>query len=77
MLTDIKVYDTVWVMQKNKAVEKIVFAIIESMDYSKTGVDYKYHLVESIVGAGWGNNEGIPYSRELIFENKEDLISSL
>ena len=72
-----KVYDTVWVMENNKPTKKMVFAVIESMDYFKTGVEMLYRLVDSRVGAGWGNNDGIRYEGSEIFSTQEALLDSL
>lgn len=70
-----KVYDEVWVMENNRPVKLLVFAVVESMDYRKTGTEVRYHLVESRVGAGWGNNSGQVYERP--FATKEELIEAL
>lgn len=72
-----KVYDKVWIMENNAPKEKLIFAVIESMDFGKQGTEITYRLVDSSVGAGWGNNEGIGCSEENMFDSKEDLLNSL
>lgn len=72
-----KVYEQVWVMRDNTPTKLIVFAVIESMNYSKRGTEFYYHLVQSTVGSGWGNNEGTRYFWDDVFKNKEDLLTSL
>lgn len=69
-----KVYDTVWIMEHNRPIEQVVFAVVESMDYRKTGTDALYHLVDRQVGAGWGNNEGKRYNRNIVFATKDELL---
>ena len=34
----IKVYDKVWVMKNNTPTQRIVFGVLQSMDYSKTEI---------------------------------------
>ena len=72
-----KVYDKVWVMQADAPKQKIVFAVIESMNYSKNGTEVFYRLVDNVVGTGWGNHEGIRYPSEKVFGTKEELVNSL
>ena len=74
---DIKIYGRVWIMHGNLPREQMVFAKVESMDFSKRGVEHHVHLVESQCGAGWGNNEGIQRSIDNIFLTKEELLASL
>ena len=72
-----KVYDEVWIMRNNRPVEMVVFAAIQSMNHFKTGVDMNYRLVNSAVGAGFGNNSGILMAEADIFETKQALLDSL
>ena len=72
-----KVYDKVWVMIGSKPSERLVFAVVESMDYYKQGTETHYRLVESRVGAGWGNNEGIRADSGDVFATRGELIESL
>lgn len=74
-----KVYDYVWIMENNTPRWKIVFAVIESMSYWKRRheTDIHYQLVDSRIGAGWGNNEGVRREEKDMFETKEQLIESL
>jgi hypothetical protein len=72
-----KVYDRVWIMYNNQPREFKVFAVVESMDFYKTGTETFYRLVSETCGAGWGNNEGIKVSNEDVFRTKEDLLKSL
>jgi len=71
------VYDSVWVFENNKPKKKIVFAVIKSMNYWKTGTETFYQLVNSRIGAGWGNNEGVRRDHQSMFSTKEELIRSL
>ena len=74
------VYEKVWIMENNTPTKKIVFAIVESMDYFKVGTKIHYQLVNSRVGgASWGNYEGIRRSRteHTMFPTKEALLGSL
>ena len=72
-----EVYDKVWIMQNNKPTEMLIFAIIDSMDYWKTGVERHYRLVQDTCGTGWGNNEGIRCDVKDTYETKELLLASL
>lgn len=72
-----KVYDTVWVMHNNVPAKKIVFAIIQSMNYNKRGTELFLRLVDSQVGAGWGNDEGIARDISSVYATKDELIDSL
>lgn len=72
-----KVYDSVWMMSENTPIEQKVFAVVESMDYLKTGTEFRYHVVNSQLGAGWGNNEGVIRSGDVLFASKEELLKSL
>ena len=72
-----RVYDTVWKMQNNSPKELMIFAVVESMDYSKTGTEFLYHVVNGKCGAGWGNNEGHAAQEDQVFKTKEDLVASL
>ena len=72
------VYDEVWVMENNKPKKKIIFAVVKSMGFSKGGTtEVHYQLVDTQIGAGWGNNEGIRATEETMFSTKEELIDSL
>jgi hypothetical protein len=55
----------------------MVFAVIESMNDKKTGVEKYYQLVDSQVGAGWGNDEGGRFHESRVFSTKEDVVKSL
>lgn len=72
-----EVYDRVWIMENNKPTEKVVFAVIKSMNYRKNGTETHLQLVDSQVGAGWGNNEGIRRSIADVFTDKEAVIRNL
>lgn len=72
-----RVYDKVWVMSWNKPTEMIVFAVVESMDYYKRSTEIYYHLVNSQIGAGWGNNEGRRVPESKVFSSKTALLESL
>ena len=72
-----KVYDKVWIMMSNKPTKMIIFAVIDSMNYYKDSTERTYRLVNSQVGAGWGNNEGIIVNERKIFYLKEELLKSL
>lgn len=71
------VYDKVWVLYNNRPIKMTVFAVIDSMNYWKTGTERLYRLAGSRIGAGWGNNEGCQYKEENVFKTKEDLLKSL
>ena len=71
------VYDTVWIMQNDKPTQKVVFAVVNSMDYNKTGVEVHLRLVNHQCGAGWGNNEGLLIAPVNVFTSKESLLKSL
>lgn len=75
MSAPFKVYDEVWVMRGEKPCKLTVFAVVESMNYWKTGTEFRYHLVGSRIGAGWGNNEGEVF--EDVFPTREALIASI
>ena len=64
-------------MENNKPTKKIVFAVIESMNYGKNGTETHLRLVDSQIGAGWGNNEGMRYRVADVFTDKESLIRNL
>jgi hypothetical protein len=74
-----KVYDKVWVFRNNKAKEMFVFAVVESMGFTKKRdeTEKHYRLVDECCGAGWGNNEGIKFDAQSMFNNKQELIESL
>jgi hypothetical protein len=72
-----KVYDEVWIMEDNKLITNIVFAVIHSMDDAKTGIETHYQLVSDQCGAGWGNNSGVRKESDRMFKTKEELLSSL
>jgi hypothetical protein len=77
MKTLFNVYDRVWLMRNNKPTEMIVIAVIQSMSSDRQNVDTGYRLVESQVGAGWENNEGVEYPIDKVFRTKKELIDSL
>ena len=64
-------------MRNNKPTEMIVIAVIQSMSSDRQNVDTGYRLVESQVGAGWENNEGVEYPIDKVFRTKKELIDSL
>ncbi len=70
-----KVYDKVWMMQTNRPVEMLVFAVIERMNFPKTGTDINYQLVSSRVGASWESSKYV--SPDDIFATKEELLETL
>lgn len=72
-----KVYDNVWIMENNVPKQKLVFAVVECMDYFKTGIEKHYQLVDSKAGAGWGNIEGVRRNEVEVFISLEDLLSSM
>lgn len=69
------VYDKVWIMENNKPVRKIVYAIIESMNHLKDGTEKYFQLVNSQVGAN--DLDGNICMTKDIFTNKEALLRSL
>lgn len=75
--SEFAVYEKVWIMENNSPKKKIVFAVVESMNFSKTGTSIHYKLVNSCIGAGWGNNEGIRREEKDIFPTKKALLGSL
>ena len=70
-------YAKVWVMRSQKPTRLMIFAVIESMNYWKTGTEKYYHLVSGRVGTGWGNNEGARYSEKDVFQTRNALLDSL
>jgi len=76
-LNKFKVYDTVWMLSNNTPIEQKVFAVVESMDYWKTGTEFRYHVVNSQIGAGWGNNEGVIRGEDELYASKQELLESL
>ena len=75
--TKLKVYDDVWILNNNKPVKMMIFAVVESMDYWKQGTEIHYRLVKQRCGTGWGNNEGIRRERKDVFITKQDLFEKL
>lgn len=73
------VYDKVWVIRNNQLKQMLVFAVIESMGYykRKDETEKHYKLVDDYCGAGWGNNEGVRFNGDDMFNTKEELINSL
>lgn len=71
------VYDKVWIMEHNVPKQKIIFAIIESMDWFKRKTETKYRLVDSRIGAGWVNNAGIERGAKEMYRSKSELLESL
>jgi len=76
-LKKFKVYDTVWMMSNNAPIEQKIFAVVESMDHWKKGTEFRYHVVNSQLGAGWGNNEGVIRNEDVLFASKQELLESL
>jgi hypothetical protein len=76
-MSEFEVYEPVWIMEGNGPKKKLVFAVVHSMNFSKTGVETHYQLVNSRVGAGWGNYEGVRRSEKAMFPTKETLLGSL
>lgn len=72
-----EVYDEVWIMENNRPTKKVVFAVTRSMNYYKDGVEIYIHLVNTQVGAGWGNNEGIRKHISDVFTDKEAVIRNI
>lgn len=73
-----EVYEKVWIMHNNRPTSFIVFAVIDSMADAKGGkVERLYRLVSNQVGAGWGNNEGMPRSSCDMFKTRAELVKSL
>ena len=64
-------------MENNRPVQKIIFAVVESADYHKQRKDKHYQLVDSLMSAGWGNNEGLRYAEKDFAKDKETLINAL
>lgn len=73
----IEVYDKIWIMENNVPTEMIVFAVVDSMDFSKRGSERHYHLVKNKCGAGWGNNEGIQRHDGEIYLSRQDVIDHI
>lgn len=73
------VYDKVWVMEYNKPKEKRIATIIETSNYLKNGVDYRYHLVNSFIGYifDFNNDYKKCYDEDNIFSSKEELMKEL
>lgn len=71
------VYDKVWIMQDNKPVEMIIFAVVVSMSINKRGQEVHYQLVKQLCGTGWGSGEGIRREEDSFFDSKQDLLDSL
>ncbi len=71
------VYDRVWIMQDNKPVEMIIFAVVVSMSSDKRGQDVHYQLVKQLCGTGWGNCEGIRREEKDFYNTKQKLLDSL
>lgn len=71
------VYDKVWVMFGNKPQEKIIYSI--NMRYNRWMLknEISYNVVDSMVGTGRGNNEGVTVKPEMLFDTKQELIDSL
>lgn len=70
-----KVYDKVWIMQNNKPVEKLIYAIIERMNFPKTGTDTNYKIVDSRCGACWEKSQYV--SMDDVYATKEELLETL
>ena len=69
------IYDEVWTMDHGQPKKMVVFAVVRSMADCKAGVvETHYRLVESQVGAGWGNNEGMRRDPSDVFLTKDDLL---
>lgn len=69
----------VWIMADNRPAERLIFAVVESLSTLPWGKpnEFHYHLVQSRMSTGWGNNEGIRYSEDRLFATKEELIEAL
>jgi len=77
-MPEFDVYEKVWVMEYNKPKEKLVYSIVHEMNFSKIGIDTYYHLTNSKIGAGLGNNgEDRKWKESEIFPTKSTLIGSL
>ena len=70
-----KLYDRVWVMELNKPKEKLVYAVVEEMDYWKKGTTYYYQLINSRIGATF--DKSIRCNPENVFKTREELIKTL
>lgn len=84
-----KPYEPVWVMRNGNPERMLVFAVVQSMDISKTAIDifYRlikksnpfvttYNLVHGRCGAGWHADCGIVFDEKDIFSTKEDLLQA-
>jgi len=76
-MPEFDVYEKVWIIQNNIPMQLVVFAVVQSMNFSKNGTETYYHLVNDQCGAGWGNNEGIKRTGKYMFPTKETLLGSL
>lgn len=70
-----KVYDEVWIMEGGIPNKYAIFAVINSMNDSKSGIDVFYRLVASRIGAGWGNNEGKMVGSNKVHSTREECIN--
>lgn len=69
------VYDEVWIMECGRPNKYAIFAVISSMNDSRTGVDVFYRLVISRIGAGWGNDEGKMVRSNNVHSTREECIN--
>ena len=70
-----KVYEQVWIMENNKPVSKLVYSIIEEMNYWKNGTETHYTLVNGTLGAT--SAKAIHRDVTKIFREKSELLSTL
>lgn len=71
--------DSVWIMENNTPQQKLIFAVVESlntMPWDGNNIIH-YHLVDERMGTGWGNNEGDRRSEQYLYASKEELVDSL
>lgn len=71
--------DKVWIMENNAPQEKLIFAVVESLNTMPWDGDniIHYHLVSKRIGTGWGNNEGIKRAEDMMYTSKEELVDNL
>jgi len=71
------VYDKVWLIENNQIQQKMIYSKTETMNFSKTDVDWSYKLVDGVLGAGVLPNREVGYDISEIFATKDELVASL
>jgi hypothetical protein len=72
-MSELKVYDSVWIMRNNKPKEMKIYSIIEEPTHNKKGTQFRFGLVETFLGK---LGPDIALDSNGFFKSKQELLNS-